>query len=278
MKTIILPDELKLDSLQSVQVFDYRSSQEASKQQITLNQNAFSFLTEGTKEVVFSSCSLLIDNSQFLIMKFGNCLMTERLSAIGNYRSVLLFFNSDILLQFVRKIEMNDFGQAACNPVHNFVYDGFIRRFVNSLVDISELSKDLQNKLLEVKFEEIMIYLTARYGNEFLYSLTAKSDTHTQKFKQIIEGNQLNKLTLKELAFLCNMSISSFKREFEKHYTEPPIKWFLNKRLEHAHYLLNYKKKSSSEIYFELGFESLSSFIQAYKAHYRTTPKQHHKI
>jgi len=278
MKTIILPDELKLEGSPSVQVFDYRTSQEVARQQIILNQNAFSFLTEGTKEVIFSNSGLLIDNSKFLIMKSGNCLMTERLSEIKNYRSVLLFFTSDILLKFVRKIGVDNLGQVTYKSVHTFGYDDFIQRFVNSLVDISGLTKDTQNKLLEVKFEEIMIYLTARHGNEFLYSLTAKSNDRTQKFMQTIESNQLNKLTLKELSFLCNMSISSFKREFEKHYTEPPIKWFLNKRLEHAYYLLNYEKKSSSEIYLELGYENLSSFIQAYKGKYSTTPKQHHKI
>jgi hypothetical protein len=43
MKTITLPDELKIDGLQPVQIFDYSSSKEIVKQQIILNQNTFSF-------------------------------------------------------------------------------------------------------------------------------------------------------------------------------------------------------------------------------------------
>lgn len=74
------------------------------------------------------------------------------------------------------------------------------------------------------------------------------------------------------------MSVSTFKREFEKHYTESPVKWFQNKRLEYARHLLNNTKKSPSEIYFEVGYENLSSFIQAYKLKYGTTPKHHQKI
>ncbi|MEL6484724.1 MAG: AraC family transcriptional regulator, partial [Bacteroidota bacterium] len=105
--------------------------------------------------------------------------------------------------------------------------------------------------------------------------LSANSSDTVQKFIRTIESNALNKLTLKELAFLCNMSISTFKREFEKHYAESPIKWFQNKRLEHANYLLNQERKSPSAIYFEVGYENLSSFIQAYKAKYGITPKQH---
>jgi AraC-like DNA-binding protein len=122
-----------------------------------------------------------------------------------------------------------------------------------------------------------MLYLTEIYGTELLYSLTANSKDTTQKFIRTVESNQLSKLTLKELAFLCSMSVSTFKREFKKHFSESPIKWFQKKRLEHAHYLLNQEQKSSSEIYFEVGYENLSSFIQAYKSKYGITPKQHHK-
>lgn len=277
MKIITLPDELNLENSQSVQVFDYRSSQEIAKQQIILNQNTFSFLTEGTKEVVFDNSALSIDNSKFLIMRSGHCLMTEKLSNIRNYRSVLLFFTSETLLKFIRKIELNKAESTEYKSVYSFGYDEFIQRFVNSLLDISKLSKDIQKKLLEVKFEEIMLYLTEIYGTKFLYSLIANSNDITQKFIRTIESNLLSKLTLKELAFLCGMSVSTFKREFEKHYSESPIKWFQNKRLEQAHYLLNQEQKSSSEIYFEVGYENLSSFIQAYKSKYGITPKQHHK-
>ncbi|MDR7127993.1 AraC-like DNA-binding protein [Algoriphagus sp. 4150] len=277
MKIITLPDGLNLENSQSVQVFHYRSSQEIARQQIILNQNTFSFLTEGTKEVMFDNSALSIDNSKFLVMKSGHCLMTEKLSDIRNYRSVLLFFTNETLLKFIRKAEPDKAESTEYKSVYSFRYDEFIQRFVKSLLDISKLSKGIQKKLLEVKFEEIMFYLTEIYGTEFLHSLTAKSDDSTQKFIRTIERNQLGKLTLKELAFLCGMSVSTFKREFEKHYSESPIKWFQNKRLEHANYLLNQEQKSSSEIYFEVGYGNLSSFIQAYKSKYGITPKQHHK-
>jgi AraC-like DNA-binding protein len=277
MKTIKLPDELNLEKSQSVKVFDYRSSQEIAKQQIILNQNTFSFLTEGTKEVVFDNSTLSIDNSKFLLMKAGHCLMTEKLSDVRNYRSVLLFFTNEALLKFIRNTELNKTEKTEYKSVYSFEYDEFIKRFVNSLLDISKLSKNIQKKLLEVKFEEIMLYITEIYGTDFLYSLTINSSDTTRKFIQTVESNQLSKLTLIELAFLCNMSISTFKREFEKHYSESPIKWFQNKRLEHAQYLINQEQKSSSEIYFEVGYENLSSFIQAYKSKYGITPKQDRK-
>lgn len=277
MKIITLPDELNFENAPAVQIFDYQSSQEISRQQIILNQNAFSFLLEGHKEVVFNNSILSIDNSRFLVMKSGHCLMTEKLSEIKNYRSILLFFTNEILLKFIRKTVLKRNTSSVCKSVHSFKYDEFIKRFVLSLSDISVLSKNTQTNMLYIKFEEIMLYLTEIYGTGFLYSLLKNSDDATQRFRRTVESNQLSKLTLKELAFLCNMSISTFKREFEKHYATSPIKWFQNKRLEHAHYLMNKEQKSSSDIYLEIGYENLSSFIKAYKSKYGMTPKQHHK-
>ena len=275
MDIIKLPESLNFEKSQTVQVYDYCSSKEISKQQIILNQNTFSFLIEGSKEVIFDNSNLSIDNRKFLIMKSGHCLMTEKLSEIKNYRSILLFFTNETLSKFIQKFELNNIEPKEYKAVYSFEYDKFIKRFVDSLIDISKLSKTVQKKIIEVKIEEIMLYLIDLHGTNILYSLTSNNDNLTQNFTRTVESNQLKKLTLKELAFLCNMSVSTFKREFEKHYSESPIKWFQNKRLEHAYYLLNQKHKKSSEIYFEVGYENLSSFIQAYKSKYNKTPKQH---
>jgi len=252
METIKLPDSLNIEKTDTVQVYDYCSSKEISKQQIVLNQNTISFLIEGSKEVVFDNSDLSIDNNEFLIMKSGHCLMTEKLSEIKNYRSILLFFTNDTLSNFIQRFELKNIEQTEYKSVYAFEYDHFIKRFVESLIDISKLSKTTHKKLMEVKFEEIMLYLIEKYGTHILHSLTIHNNNVTQNFTQTIESNQLKKLTLKQLAFLCNMSVSTFKREFEKHYSESPSKWFQNKRLEHAHYLLNQKQKTSSEIYLDV--------------------------
>ncbi|WP_338841017.1 AraC family transcriptional regulator [Flavobacterium ginsenosidimutans] len=278
MKTITLPDEMNLEKSQQVHVVGYSSSKDVSKQQIILNQNIISFLIEGTKEVIFDNEALSITPSKFIVMRSGNCLMTEkRISETSLYKSVLLFFSNEMLYNFIRKMESERSESIEPKSVYAFDYDNFLKRFVDSLGDISNLSKAVQSKLLEVKFEEIMLYLTDKYGTDFLYSLTTNSDDAAQKFIRTIENSHLSKLTLKELAFLCNMSVSTFKREFEKYYSESPIKWFQNKRLEHAHYLLS-QEKSPSEVYFEAGYENLSSFSQAYKIKYGVTPKHHKTI
>jgi AraC-like DNA-binding protein len=64
------------------------------------------------------------------------------------------------------------------------------------------------------------------------------------------------------------MSVSTFKRNFDKEFQTSPIRWFQEKRLEHAAYLLQTKKMRL--MYEEIGFENLSSFVQAYKTNLET--------
>jgi len=276
MKTITLPDELNLNPSLSIGVYNYESHQEISKQQILLNKNTFSFLQEGTKEVFFDNSSYSINNDQFLLMKSGHCLMTEKLSNVAEYyRSVLFFFSNEDVLKFIRKFELNPSDSDTFYSTYSFNYDSFIKRFVDSLLDISKLSKSIQKNILDAKFNEIMLYLIEFKGVNFLYSLISNSDNQNQKFIQIIESNKLNKLTIKELSFLSNMSVSTFKREFEKHFHSSPSKWFQEKRLEHAAFLLKNKTKRPSDIFEDIGYETLSNFIQAFKVKFGVTPKQY---
>ncbi len=276
MKIITLPDELGLNSSLSICVYDYKSTIEISKQQILLNKNTFSFLQEGTKEVFFDNSSFAIDNSQFLLMKSGHCLMTEKLSNIAdNYRSILFFFSNEDVLRFIRKFELSTTDSGKLYSTYSFNYDSFLKRFADSLLDISKLSTSIQKNILDAKFVEIMLYLVELKGVDFLYSIISNSDNQSQRFIQTIESNQLNKLTVKELSFLSNMSVSTFKREFKKHFHSSPSKWFQEKRLEHSAFLLKNKSKRPSDIYEEVGYESLSNFIQAFKVKFGITPKQY---
>ncbi len=276
MKTITLPDELNFNSSQSLCIYDYESTKEISKQEIILNKNTFTFLQEGTKEVFFDNSSFAIDNSQFLLMKFGHCLMTEKLSSDTKYyRSILFFFSNDDILKFIRKFELNLTNSSKPCSTYSFNYDLFINKFVDSLIDISKLSSSFQKNILNAKFEEIMLYLIEFKGVDFLHSIIDNSNNQRQKFIQTIKSNQLNKLTIKELSFLSNMSVSTFKREFEKYFQSSPSKWFQEKRLEHSAFLLKNKSKRPSDIYEEVGYENLSNFIQAFKKKFGITPKQH---
>ncbi|MEL6558095.1 MAG: AraC family transcriptional regulator [Bacteroidota bacterium] len=275
MEIYTLPNDLALDDSFAIQVFDYETSRECSKQKVSLSQNTISFLLDGHKEVITDRASISIQSSNFLIMKSGNCLMTEKLSSENNhYRSILLFFNDELVNEFIRNQNISSEHQPTEESVFSVKYDDFLTTYVESLINIEKLNPSIQKKILKAKFTELMLYLVELKGVDFLYALTSSPDQQIRNFLRVVENNKLNKLTLKELAFLANMSVSTFKREFEKQFGESPSKWFQEKRLDHAAFLLKEKSKRPTEVFEVAGYETLSNFIQAFKYKFGKTPKQ----
>jgi AraC-like DNA-binding protein len=270
-----LPEDLKIRDNQMVQAYDYHRFDSLTRSKINLTKNTFSFLLDGTKELVTNNKSVKIENNAFLLMKAGNCLMTERLADYTRtYKSILLFFTDKMLSDFLEK---HDFKVSEIENKQSFFvgkYDDYIQEYVQSLARILKLTETSRSELLKIKFEEIMIYLAEKEGKDFLSFILKYHDSSTIRLVNVVENNKLNKLTLQELSFLSNMSLSTFKREFKKQYKTTPIKWFQEKRLEHAAFLLKTMKKRPIELYEEAGYEHLSNFVQAFKKKYNITPKQ----
>ncbi|WP_299712070.1 AraC family transcriptional regulator [uncultured Tenacibaculum sp.] len=278
MDIITLPEDLSIQNENALCIYDYQTSKECLKQMVTLQKNTFSFLIQGNKEVFSNKNNTNINHNSFLLMKKGRCLMTEKITLTEqkNYRSILFFFDNEALINFIHKNNISYVKSPVKKPsIFTFDYDGFLEVFVQSLISISKLNYKVQSKLLETKFEELIVYLINTQGTDFIESLLFEIQNENQHFIEVIEHNKLNKLSLQELSFLANMSLSTFKREFSKHFNTSPSKWFLDQRLEHAALLLQDKSVRPTDIFEEIGYESLSNFVQAFKIKFGITPKQY---
>ena len=63
-------------------------------------------------------------------------------------------------------------------------------------------------------------------------------DLTKENFEQIVHNSIFTDISIEELAAKCNRSLTSFKKEFRKHFFEPPHKWFIRQRLMHSRLLL----------------------------------------
>lgn len=276
MEVITLPKDLDLSSSGQVQAYNYENPQGILRARINLNKHTISFLRLGTKEVIGHDTAKQINNQHFLMMKSGNCLMTEKISNSSKlYKSILFFFDDAMALEFLEKYTLTSAAKADSKSFYVFQYDEFIQQFVYSLESLLKLPAKIQERLLKTKFEEIMLYLISLYGVSFLNTIIQNVDDRTSRLTNIVESNKLNRLTLEELAFLCSMSISTFKRTFHKVYHETPMKWFSEQRLNHIATLLRTNQKRPIDLYEEAGYENFSNFVQAFKKRFGVTPKQY---
>ena len=86
MKIQQLPNDISENSAANLVLYDYHINKACVKNKIMLTKNVFSFLVEGSKELITHNHVATIKNDKFLLIKSGNCLMSENLSPSNNYR------------------------------------------------------------------------------------------------------------------------------------------------------------------------------------------------
>ncbi|MBP4141876.1 helix-turn-helix transcriptional regulator [Flavobacterium sp. P4023] len=255
-------------------VYDFKMTNEIVKIKVNLGMNMFSFLQVGKKQVHFAGISVGVNKEQSLLLKKGNWLWTELLDNEAIYNCKLLFFSEKKLQEFLENHTSNQGIRNDEKPFFIIKNDDYILSYLNSLSTISQAPTIFMENLLSIKFEELMLYLLQKYGKPFesyLYSLIVGE---TSTFKKIVESKVHSNLKLEEIAFLCNISLSTFKRRFSSEYNMAPGKWLLEKRLQKAKEILEQGELKPSDIYLDFGYNNLSNFSIAFKNKFGCNPSQ----
>jgi len=255
-------------------IYDFKMTSNIVKSKVVLGMNMFSFLQIGKKQVHFAGTSVAVNKDQSLLLKKGNWLWTELLDLEATYYCKLFFFSENMLSDFLKKhSKIKDLAKEI-KPFFIIKNDDFITVFLNSLSIIRNTSKDFKYKVLVLKFEEIMLYLLNKYGDCFELYLQSLIIKETSPLKKVVETKIQSNLKLEEIAFLCNMSLSTFKRNFKNEYKISPGKWFKDKRLTKAKNILEQGKLKPSDIYLEFGYNNLSNFSIAFKNKFGFNPTE----
>ncbi|HEX2533213.1 MAG TPA: helix-turn-helix domain-containing protein [Chitinophagaceae bacterium] len=89
-----------------------------------------------------------------------------------------------------------------------------------------------------------------------------------------MEKNFMFNMPMERFGYLTGRSLTTFKRDFKKHFQATPQKWLTQKRLERAHYELAEKNRKPLDVCYEVGFENLSHFSFAFKKHFGYPPTE----
>jgi len=264
----------------NVSILRYRTNKPAARAKIMLQQNLLTFLLAGEKTVHFAGTQVTVKPHQFVMLAAGNCLMSEKAVAKkGEYHSILIFFDSNLLANFFTRhaaFSRQQNIQSATHPFLLFEKDDYLVNFTHSLDCMLNGNSTIHPELQKIKLEELFLYLSVQYPGQIQQIRKMSSEANDDLLiRQAITSHINSNITVEELAFLCNMSLSSFKRKFARMYGNSPNKWLLEKRMEKAASMLRHDNRKASEIYYELGYENLSSFIQSFKQIYGKTPKQY---
>ena len=255
-------------------VYDFKMTSDVVKSKVNLGMNMFSFLQVGKKQVHFAGNTIAVNKDQSLLLKKGNWLWTELLDTEAIYYCKLFFFSEKKLTDFLSKYTNNVKPYKEEIPYFVIENDDYIASFISSLSSNTFAKNNYSSALLSLKFDEIMLYLLDKYETKFEYYLHSLISKEISPFKNTIESNVDSNLKVEEIAFLCNMSLSTFKRHFMAAYNEPPGKWLQDKRLQKAKELLQGGDLKASDIYLDVGYNNLSNFSVAFKNKFGISPTE----
>ncbi|MPQ49079.1 helix-turn-helix domain-containing protein [Marinifilum sp. N1E240] len=264
----------KDEHVQDLFVYDFKMTSDVVKSKVNLSMNMFSFLQVGKKQVHFADASVMVNKEQSLLIRQGNWLWTELLDNDDIYYCKLLFFSESRLKTFLEKYTEKQESLKDEIPFFVIENDDYIASYLSALSQMRVMPAKFNANLLSIKFEEIMLYLIAKYGRKFEFYLHSLISKEISPFKKIIESNVYSNLKLEEIAFLCNMSLSTFKRNFIAEYNVSPGKWLQDKRLQRAKELLQKGGVTASDIYLDFGYSNLPNFSIAFKNKFGISPTE----
>ena len=148
-----------------------------------------------------------------------------------------------------------------------------MKNYIESLLYYFDNPILVNEDLVKLKLKEIIMLLhkTDKLGmvNELISGIFNPKEI---EFKEIIETHLYNNLKLEELAALCGLSLSTFKREFVKQYKSSPAKYIKQRRLEKAAELLRISNLRISDIAYDTGFQDLAHFSKSFVKVYGCPP------
>ena len=273
----IFPDRSKLDDI----IFhNYAAETGSYKGKSILHKNAISLVISGEKTMHFADKMVNVNEDEFHFLSSGNCIVSMNLSGKKHFKSILIFFDDRILNDFYLKYNAQITKFKNNHKVGHELYiafkkDAFVLNFIASLNLLFQSAIEISTEMKLLKFEELMLHLLEKYPAQLLsFQATKTKYSDDFKIRKAVETNITSNVSVEELAFLCNVSLSGFKRHFVRMYGTSPSKWLLQKRMEIAKELLQHHNEKPSEVYHKVGYENHSSFTKSFKQSFGITPKQ----
>lgn len=117
-------------------------------------------------------------------------------------------------------------------------------------------------------FRNILIHI----DKDQLFGRVRHSSREQERFEEAILKGISSNISIDELADICCLSASTFKRRFRERYSASPHKWFLGCRLDIAAMILRETDVPTRYIASLCGFINVSHFIATFKRRFGTTP------
>ena len=253
----------------------YRNQDPPLKNEVFFEEHAVICVLEGEKKFVSATQTIHVRKGNIVFIRRGYYVMQETIDT--NYRSLVFFFNEKLLKEFVGQhlelFENTLLSNEEYSTLLVFEITESLEKFTESIFPYFTLKTQYLNHFLRLKLQELLLHiLEIDVSGQFKNILFSLYKGEKVDLEYLMQSYYLKLLSLEELSRLSGRSLSAFKRDFQEKFDTSPAICIKNKRLEYAGLQLENTDKNVSEISMEIGYESVSHFIKAFKEKFGKTP------
>ena len=239
------------------------------------NEGCFIQIKGAGTKLLSAEDNLLIKNQEAVLMKCGTYFLdfinkitgtNVEVLAIHLYPDILKQVYSTELPALIEKRTYLGKSTVIANEI-------IISRYIESLEFYFQNPALVNDNLLELKIKELVLLLVqTKNAASILELVTDLYSSRNINIKNVIDLHKYSNLSIEELAALCNLSLSAFKRAFKKLYNNNPTHYFINEKLKKAKELLIISDLAIGEIAYEAGFNDPLYFTRLFKKREGITP------
>lgn len=246
------------------------------------NEACFLFVIEGEAVSISEIERLNFHAKESVLMKCGNYISRMLPSKSSKtYQAVAIHFHPDVLKKvyendlpsFLKKSQNKEgIGQGMAKIKSSTL----LIKYIDSLLFYFENPDLVNEELLILKLRESILLLNQTQDAPAIQQILSSLFSPTvYSIKQIINSHIFSDLAIEDIAQLCNLSLSSFKREFRKIYNDSPANYIKNRKLEQASELLLISDQRISDIAYDCGFNDLAHFSKSFLAKFKMSPSNY---
>ena len=249
---------------------------------MALSRYAIGYVMRGTKHIYYGDACHTVSKGEIFYMGIGNHYVEDIPEEGRPFEQVIVYYSPELLQRTLLYLNMNysinisnSHSCDRCRRLNHVSTEASttLRSFFTHAVSYLQDDNFMHDEAAEnIKLTELMYLIVSQSDGCLKSKILSNMDASRDNFEQIIYSHIFCDISIEELSTLCNRSLTSFKKEFKRHFYMPPHRWFIRQRLMQSRLLLISTSKSISEIGIECTFPNTSHFIKLFKKEYGTTP------
>lgn len=240
------------------------------------NEACYLYFSEGGAHITAPTEKVTVEHQESILLKCGTYFADLfQNSATGVCEVCVVHFFPEILREIFKE-EVPLFlkqQQQQNNYTYKVSKKNVIDHFMESLNFYFENPEMAKEEILYLKIKELILLLLHTEAADTILELYSHLFTPQKaSIADVMETHLYSDLTIQQLASLSGQSLSTFKREFKKHYNDTPASYIRSRRLKKAADLLLHSSYTISEISFQVGFEDSSYFSRLFFEKFKLQP------